>query len=208
MKKNNLLLVVTIVIALLFSACGGSTSIKNNKFLGEFPSLHKKYTQKVSEKEKSAKECTDLEKALKMGVEVKNIKTEMSTEVEKYVKEYSMCKDLPFKALEGRPYVIEKVCVNKASSGNLSVKFDITINQDINGKYGLEKTLFVYYKAIDEEGNGIPGTETVATNFKRQDLKAGLKYEAYGSWGTSDIAKLENFAEIVEMTEEEYKKKQ
>ena len=72
---------------------------------------------------------------------------------------------------------------------------------------GIERTLFVYYKAQDSEGNDIENSTTVATNFGRQDLTAGTTYEAFGSWQSKAVKNMEGFAKVVEITKEEYNQK-
>jgi|LZCG01.1.fsa_nt_gb hypothetical protein len=207
MKKLKIysgLLIFTIVFLV---SCNGGSSTKSNEFLGELPSLEKKYADQLDEKEKEIKECTDLEKAFKLDKEKKLLKEEKEKAIAEYVAAHPLNKDLPFQPLPDTKYTINKVVVNKASSGNLNIKFLITVNEDIKSEYGSIKTnLFIYFKAVDSEGNYIPNSTTVATNFSKTQLVAGAEYEAFGSWQNKATRNMEDFAKVVEITKEEYDK--
>lgn len=211
MKKVRLLPISLLMIAVWLYSCGGSGSgaLVNNEFLGEYPSLEKQYVEKIEAKEQAIKESTDMDESFKLTKELELLKDEREQKVEEHVAANPLeGKELPFEALDGTAYTIKKVSVNKASSGNLNIKFDVTINEDIKSKYGnITKSLFIYYKAVDAQGNDIPNTTTVATNFKSEKMVAGLEYEVFGSWQTKAIINLENFAKVVEVTKEEYDNK-
>lgn len=208
MKNFKFIWIGIVGIALMLGSCGSEPGTTNNKYFGEFPSMEKNYVMKIEEKEKEIKECTDMEKAFELSKELELLEDERKSEIKKYVEANPMTEELPFEALDGTPYTIEKVTVNKASAGNLNIKFSLTINEDIKNKYGsTKKNLFVYYKGIDSQGKDIDGSKTVATNFSRQALTSGLKYEAFGSWQSKATVNMEDFAKVVEITKEEYENK-
>jgi hypothetical protein len=193
-----------IVTMIFLNSCGGS-STKNNEFLGELPSIEKIYEDQLDEKEKEIKECTDNKKANKLKKEKELLKEEKKNAVAEYIATNPLNKDLPFQALDNTSYTIKKVVVDKATAGNLNIKFLITINEEMKNKYGsLKQSLFVYFKALDSEGNHIANSTTVATSFARIDLVAGAEYEALGTWQGDAIRNMEDFAKIVEITKEEY----
>jgi hypothetical protein len=210
MKKQNLaFFAIGIMVAFIFASCGGGGSKgKNNEYLGKFPSIEKQYMEKMEAKEKAIKECTDMKKSFKLHQEAELLKEEWGQKIEEYANANAFDKELPFQALEGKPYTINKILVNRVAKGTLNIKFEITINEDMKNQYGgIEKSLFVYYKAQDSQGNDIENSTTVATNFGRQDLSAGTVYEAFGTWQSKAIKNMEDFAKVVEITKEEYDRK-
>ena len=192
---------------IFLNSCGGGSSTKNNEFLGKLPSIEKNYTNQLDKKEKEIEECTDIGDAFKLEKEKKLLKKEKRDAIGEYVAAHPLNKDLPFQSLPYTKYTIEKVVVNKASSSNLNIKFVITINEDIKTDYGpVSKRLFVFFKALDSKGNYISKSKTVATNFSKIKLVAGAEYEAFSSWQNEATRNMEDFAKIIEITEEEYEK--
>jgi len=111
--------------------------------------------------------------AFKLGKELKLLEEEEKTKMKEYVSANSFNKPLPFKALDSSvdssAYTIKKITINNAS--NLNIKFSVTINEDIKNKWGgIEKNLFLYYKALDSQGKDIENSKTVAANFARKEL--------------------------------------
>ncbi len=210
MKKSFLTLsgLATIVVFLLTSCGGGGGSTTTtNEYLGKLPALEKKYYEKITEIKQEIKESSDLKGAFELSKKQEALQEERDKKIDEYIASNPLTKPLPFEALSGTPYTIKEVTVNKASAGNLNIKFSVTIDEDMKNKYGgIEKTLFIYYKAVDSQGTDIPDSKTVATNFKRIELKKGVEYEAFGSWQSDEVSKMEDFAKIVEITKEEYNK--
>ncbi|MEA1972305.1 MAG: hypothetical protein U9N34_03300 [Candidatus Cloacimonadota bacterium] len=208
MKKHIVVLIGLATFFFSFISCGNQPSGNQNQYLGEIPSIEKQYYSKIEEKEESLKKCTDLKKAYKLDKEMKLLEEERKTKIKEYVSANPFTKPLPFKGLSGTAYTINDVTIRKASAGNLNLKFSATINEDMKNKYGgFEKYLFIYFKGVDSKGKTIEKSITVATNFKTEPLKAGLEYEAFGSWQTKALIHMEDFAKIVEITREEYDKK-
>jgi hypothetical protein len=208
MKKSIFSLFIAALFVFMLNSCGGGLGSHNNEYLGEIPSIEKNYYTEIDAKEKEMEESTDMEDSYALSKEIKLLEKELKTKVEKYVSANPLTKPLPFEAMDGMPYTVNEIKVNKAQAGNLNIKFSITINKDMKNKYGgMEKSLFTYYKAVDSEGKDIPNSATVATNFKRTPLKAGLEYEVFGSWQSDATMNMEDFAKVVQITKEEYDKK-
>jgi len=203
--KIKLLLIIAFIVSQLIS-CGETESNDiSNEFLDKLPSMEKKYYTLIDLKEKEIKKSTDMDESFKLGKELKLLEEEKKEAITEYVAAHPLKKDLPFQPLPDTKYTIKKVVVNKASSSNLNIKFSLTINEDIKGKYGsASKNLFIYFKAIDSKGNYIPKSTTVATNFKSIKLVAGTEYEAFGSWQNKATRNMEDFAEINEVTRDEW----
>lgn len=201
MKK--LIISALAIAVLLLTSCSGGGGVSNNEFLGEFPSITKKYQQQIDQKEKEQKECTNMEKAIKLGKELKLLKDESKEKIQEYLNTAQLKgTELPVNAISGIPYTINKAEINIVEPGKLIVKFTIKINEDIRNS-----PLFVYYKALDSKGNEIPGSKTTAMALKEK-LKAGTVCEASGGgWYSSVIANLEDFGKIQQITKEEFNKK-
>ena len=58
-----------------------------------------------------------MEKAFKLQKEAELLEEEWETKVDEYVAANPLDKALPFEALEGSPYTIKEITVNKASQG-------------------------------------------------------------------------------------------
>lgn len=203
--KIKLLLIITFVVFQLTSCVETPSNDISNKYLGKLPSLEKKYSALIDKKEIERKNSTDMEESFKLGKEHQLLAEEKKKVINEYVAAHPLNKDLPIQTLPDTKYTIKKVVVNKASSGNLNIKFLITINEDIKGKYGsLSKNLFIYFKALDSKGNYIHQSTTVATNFKNIKLVAGAEYEAFGSWQNRSTKNMEDFAKIVEVLRKEW----
>jgi len=206
MKTNRSLFVIIAFVVFQLISCSETVSNDiSNKYLGKLPSLEKKYYTLIDKKEKEVKNSTDLEENFKLMKELKLLEEEKKKAINEYVSAHPLNKDLPFQPLLDTKYTIGKVVVNKASSSNLNIKFLMTINEDIKGKYGsASKSLFIYFKALDSKGNYIHQSTTVATNFKNTKLVAGTEYEAFGSWQNRATRNMEDFAKIVEVTRKEW----
>lgn len=192
-------------------SCGGGSSSKNNKFFGKVPSMVKDYMTKMNEKEEKAESSTKMEEAFKFAKEAENLKKEMESKVEELVANSSLVgTEIPFQTLsDDSDYEVAKVILDNLSANYLKLKFTVQIKNDIKNEYGgIEKTLFIYFKAVDSKGVDIPQSKTVAVNFgRRTELKANTELEISGGWNGSDIAQMENFAKLIEITKEEYDKK-
>lgn len=208
MKK--LRLIFSSVVAVLFlMACGGGSSTVDNKYLGEYPSMVKNYKNSMEQKKKELKECTDMQKAFKLSKEHDLQEEEGEAKIKEYIESHTIKNaELPFEAKENPNFTITKVLVNKVYAKSIILQFKLKIKQDIKNNYGgIEKRIFLYYKAVDKDGNTIAKTKTVATNFKRIELKAGIDYEVFGTWNSNGIANLEYFAKVVQISKQEYKEK-
>ena len=85
MKKYYFMTLSNLLIFGLIS-CGQGMKTTKNEFLGEIPSIDKYYSGKLDEKEKELKECTNMDKALKLDNESKAIKEEWVTKLKEYPK--------------------------------------------------------------------------------------------------------------------------
>jgi hypothetical protein len=210
MKTNLKTCVFITFVAILISGCGGSgggLSSVNNDFLNNLPSIAKDYEAKVEAKEEAIHKNTSIEDAFKLEKELDLLKEEWAAKIKETAAAKPITKPLPFDALADMPYTVNQVTVKTANKSNLSLEFDITVNQDIKSKYGsFEKNLFIYFTAVDKQGNEIPKTTSVAVNYDRGEMKAGLNLKASGQLGP--LANLENFAKLKLISKEAYDENQ
>ncbi len=166
---KNLIISALAMAVLLLASCGSGGS--NNEFLGEFPSMTKKYLQQIDQKEKAVKECTDWDEAFKLGKELELLKDKSKEKTQEYLDAKQLKGTvLPFNTISGLPYTINKAEINIAEPGMLMVKFTIKINEDIKNT-----PLFVYYKALDSKGNEISGSKTTAIWLRPYPYHSGLQ---------------------------------
>lgn len=207
MKKTTQLFISAIIAVVVISSCGGGAKTIKNEFLGEIPSIEKNYMEKLDKKEQELKESKDLNKAFKISKEVDEVKEEWKQKVEEAFKAGLPSETLPFEPLKNTHYTVDRVTVTSASRGSMSLAFHVTINEDVKNEWDIvEKSLFIYFKAVDKDGNDIENSKTVAVNFTREDMTAGKKAELSGVWQSKAIANMEYFAAVKEITKEEYEK--
>jgi len=201
--------VIALLAAILISSCGGSGagfSSSSNEYLNYLPSIAKDYTQKIEDKEKAIHENTSLDNAFKLEKELDLLKEEWAAKIKESNTANPLTKPLPFDALPDMPYTINKIRIDndKVYKANITMVFDVIINKDIKNTYGsFEKSMFVYYTALDKKGDEIPRTASVAAAYSnRAELKAGVNLNL--SAQLSPLANLEDFAKIKIITKEEY----
>ncbi len=200
---------ITACAAALIYSCGGSGggfSSSSNDYLNYLPSIANNYEQQIEAKKKAIHDNTSIEDAFKLDKELDLLKEEWDAKIKESNISDPITKPLPFEALPDMPYTINQVTIDKEKvyKANITMNFDVTIKQDIKNEYGnFVKTLFVYYTAMDKSGTLIPGVVSVGMNMKPEELKAGLKCLVSAQLGP--LAKLEDFAKIKIITNEEYK---
>ena len=193
----------------LFSQCGSnsgnSSRIASNEFLNTIPSTAKNYAVKVEAKEKAIHECTNFDETFKLEKELELLKEEWIANIKEIKNASPITKPLLFDELTDAPFQIIRITVDNENinRNNLKMIFDIEIKNDIKNEFGgFEKTLFIYYVAINSQGNPISESCSVATLFKREELKAGLKLQVYGQ--LSPLENMEDFAKLKIITRSEY----
>ena len=199
MKKTiTLLSLVILTTVVLIQSCGGHFT--NNEYLGELPSLAKKYQNKIADKEEAIKKCTDMQETFKLDKENLILHEKYEEEVKEFAKMNDLTdKSIPFEGLKDQAFVVESVKVKDVNTYGLNLAFNLDIKKDIK-----ERNLFFYFKAVDGEGADIQNSKAVAMT-ARIPLTAGVKCEAIGTWKIlKTVAGMENFAKLVEITQEEY----
>lgn len=205
MKQALTILLSGCFLLVVNTGCSSEPETLTNPYLGDIPSLEKQYVEKIEAKEADIKSNKDLDTAFKLAKELEELKDAYKAAIEAHATTHPLTTPLPFQPLSDTPYTIREIVVNRASAGNLNLKFTVDINADLKNKYGSpEKMLFIYFKAVDSQGNDIPKSITVATNARTTPLTAGTVYEAFGSWQSKSLRHMEDFARVVEVTREDY----
>lgn len=204
MKKNYLFLIVIAILACFMASCGGNSEkkTKSNGLLGDVPSIMNDYQGKIDEKEKAVKECTDLEKAFKLGKELELLEDEYKAKMTEYVAGANLCKtEVPFEPVTNEAFTASKAIIDTIlPNGHVNFAFTAKINETFKPQ---RYTPFLYFKFKDSQGNDIPEAKTVASKF-RFDATPGLEIILTGGMKADKIV---NFAKIVEITKEEYEMK-
>jgi len=207
--ESKLFSTILISFSILFlSSCGGDNSkVQTNEFLGEIPSLEKSYYEKMEQKEKEIKENKDINNAYKLSKEKDLLKDEWDTKIKESIAVKPLNKPLPFDNLDNENFKITEIKADKASRGYLNLQFNVNIDQDIKNEFGnFSKDIFVYFKAVDNQGKDIADSYSVAYVTKREEMKAGKTVTATGGWKNSALRNMENFAKIKIITKDEYEK--
>ncbi|MDY0103437.1 MAG: hypothetical protein RBS07_10900 [Lentimicrobium sp.] len=210
MKPKSICLLLA---AIFFSGCNtnpDSSSGKDytkNEFLGEVPSINKKYKQKIDEKIFEIKECTDPDKSLKLRKEFEQLKAERDELIEKSFAE-CLLKPVPFEPIENVPYTISGIKISKASNVWLNVIFSVKTTEAVTeyAKKEIISYLYAYYNLIDKDGNVIANKKYVARN-EFDQLKPDMEIELVDKWLISDLDDMGDFVKIRLITKEEYEDK-
>jgi len=128
---------------------------------------------------------------------------EMEQEIDDYLNKNPIKEPLPFEPLHETLYTIGEIAVAKTQANSLKLDFPISIDEDIEGTHRLT----LYFKALDQEGNDIEDSKSVAGGMGRPSLKAGSTFVVSGYWQNKTLRNMADFAKIVEISREEYNKK-
>ncbi|MFK5879460.1 MAG: hypothetical protein QM478_08180 [Flavobacteriaceae bacterium] len=211
MKAQIINTTVLILLAILLTYCTNNNEkyiLVNNQYLNYLPSIAKKYTLICNNKEKELNKCIDVNEAYRLDKELNLLEREWGNKINLSNNANPLTKPLPITTLTNISYNINQITVvhNKVYKTNITIKFDITITEDFKNAYGgFQKNIFIYYKAVDNKGNEIAKTTSIATSFNNTDLKSGVTFSILGQLGP--LAQLENFATLQLISQEEYNKK-
>ncbi len=203
MKTFNLTMTICLV-SLLFTSCGGrgSDSISTNEHLGDLPSIAKNYITKIEAKEEAIKQNTNMDKAFKLDKELNILKDEAENSVKDYIANNPI-NNLPFEQKGDDPFTITDISVSQKYNSTpniLGLIAKVTITKDVS------KTMFLFIKAIDKEGNQInKKIGVLATGmFSKKSFEVNKEVELIG--GIERTADLVNFEKFVFVSREEYNK--
>jgi len=213
--KQKSLFVCLLFIAFILSGCNtnpGSSSGKDyskNEFLGEVPSINKEFKQKIDEKIVEIKECTDLDKSIKLREEFEQLKATRDELIEKSFAE-CLLKPVPFEPIENVPYTINGIKISKASDGiSLKVTFTVKTTEAVTeyAKKEIISYLYAWYSPIDNKGNVIANKKYLARNERFVDLRPDMEIELVSTWSIGLLDDMGDFAKIRLITKEEYEAK-
>ncbi|MFK5856840.1 MAG: hypothetical protein QM503_11960 [Bacteroidota bacterium] len=200
MKKTfmSFCLIITVVIAtFLLSNCSGGNSSKN-EYLSSLPGIAKNYSEKIKNLEKEIEESTDMEKALKLDKQRKDMRKEAEQAIEEFLLNNPIT-DVPFEQEADYQFTINKVWVESSTPKRINYRANVTITEDILNDYGnppgFKKNFFAYVIAVDKEGNALTRKKGTFMNATKKPFKANIEVEIYGSLdGPADLV---NFEKLV-----------
>lgn len=181
--------------------------VENNAYLNRLPSIAKKYSLMLNAKESELNKCIDIQEAYRLDKEFSLIKKEWNIRIKESNSSNPITKSLPYISLTDADYIVNQITVvpDKIYMSHITIQFDITITKNIKNDYGgFQKSLFIYYQAVDNKGKTIPKTSSLGTNFKQVELKAGFTFSISGQLGPLD--QLQNFKTIKLISQNEYNK--
>ena len=206
MKKSIILFRIaflTVLSTFLFVGCGGGgEKIVANEYLGDLPSIAKNYTDKMEAKEQELKVNTDFEKAFKLAKEEELLEEEAESSIKDYIANNPI-NNLPFEQKGDDPFTITDVSVSQKYNSTpkiLGLIAKVTLTKDVS------KTMFLYIKAVDKEGNQINKRMGVLATgmFSKKSFGVNKEVELIG--GIERTADLVNFEKFVFVSREEYNK--
>ncbi len=180
--------------AFLVSSCGGG-SVSTNEQLSNLPGMTKKYGEQIKDMKQEIKNCTDVEKAMKLDNEMKELKKEAEKTIDEYLVKNPIT-DVPFEQKADYQFKINKVWVEGSSISRINYRAKVTITEDIVGDYGnppsFKKNFFAYAIAVDKEGKSLTKNYGVFMNAGKKPFKANMEVEIYGSLdGPADLVNFE-----------------
>jgi hypothetical protein len=190
MRTNILILVGFVTIMFLLAGCGGGTI--NNEYLGKLPGIAKKYAEKIDEKKKNLKECTDMQKSFELNREIELLGDEADKSIAEYMASNPI-PDVPFEQKADYQFKIKELSIENASDSRIHLKAKVTITEDIKSKWGgFEKNFFAFVQAVDKEGKSLTRQHGVMMNYSKGPFKAGMEVEMSGSIdGPADLVTFE-----------------
>lgn len=190
-------------MVLLAVSCS-SDNVKSNAILGDFVKMEIEFNNEIRSLEEKLQTAEKMDDLIKYGNRIEQLKKEKEKQMDEYVASNPFPDTLPLKRLyDDERYHIQNVSIVAARNGVLNIIFHIDILEDMR-----DKPLFpVYFKAIDSNGSDIPNSKTVAASFERVVLDKGAIYKPSGGWRSKAIEGMENFAKVVQISEEEYNTK-
>ena len=227
-RTLKMLTLLAAVAVLPLAGCGKDPDsptgkkMKENAVLGKLPALEAYYAeasaQKRQEFDEAKKDLSNTERIAKLSEEFVALEKEWGAKIADYVKSAGIVgRQVPFTALEDRPYTIEGVILKYARKGDVIFEVSLKLNKDLTDreikdeaiKRGFREDIIrTRFKAVDADGKTIEGSKkALASGFKKDELTEGKTWTVSYSVGTAQIINMGDFAKIVEITHEEYQQK-
>lgn len=201
--KTSILFVAVGLTAVLFTACSGER-VKSNPILGDFVKMEITYNNEIRSNEERVQNAQKMDDLIKYGNRIEQLEKEKKEKMDEYIATNPFPDTLPLQRLyDDERYHIDHVSISYASAGVLNIEFYITILEEMR-----DKPMFpIYFKAVDKNGEDIPNSKTVAVSFQRVTMDKDAIYKPGGGWRKNAIEEMENFAKVVQISEEEYEMK-
>lgn len=199
-----------------------ATSGPSNPYVKNLPQLERARVEEAKQLQQELRQllATDLEKGEAFRLQVKEKARLWDEKISEYVGTSLAGQTIPLKPLEGRPYAFDDLTIvyytgaEKLPFNALRTKITARLTQDLTGDsanvtdFILARNFYVYVKAVDLDGNDIPGIKALSPSSTRGiELVENATFEFYFNMGPRDIVQLDNFGGFVEITRDEYNAK-
>lgn len=202
MKTKSSILILFVAIGFMLSSCGDG-GMKENTYLGQLPSISKKYQDKEEALEEKAKKSTDIENAFKYSQEAKLADDEGDKAIEEYLATNTFEMPIPFDINAESKYEILSLNIENANMTRVNLILTVKLKEDIKSEYGnFKKNIFAYIKAIDKSGSMLGKPGVMMFTYRGEKPEAGTEATLKGSVG--NLREFEEFDKIVLLTKEEY----
>ncbi len=190
MRTNIIIPIAFVTIMFFYAGCGSGTI--NNESLGKLPGIAKMYAEKIHEKEKDLKECTDMKISFKLNREIELLGDEAHKSIAEYLSSNPI-HHVPFEQDADYRFKIKELAIENASNSRIHLKAKVTVTEDIKNKWGgFEKSFFAFVQAVDKEGKSLTRRHGVMMNYGRGPFKTGMEVEMSGSIdGPADLVTFE-----------------
>ncbi len=204
--------IFSLILVVFMSSCGGGagTKIVDNAYLGKLPSMAKEYVvyqseikEKIDELGKEANDAESPEKLWEKAAKLDNEKKEYAKTCEQKIIDYLKTntlagKTLPFEQAACQDlFTMKEIKITEASEGSAKYNELGRINIDfIFEPKAVKKGTALYYKVVDENGAILYHSSSYISDPKDGRTNSGFS--------GPKLAKMEDFAKIIIIDEEEY----
>lgn len=165
---------ILLFILLSLFILNGCESYKRHSYLGESPSIAKKYFDKIDNLHKELLSTTDTEKGSKILNQIAKLKAEADEELKNYFSSFKMSVTIPFsQEVNYDIYKIQSIEVEKIRFNEIEMKAVIT------SKIDSKNPVFTYLRFVDEKGKELPGWVLFLSPF---DVRKEQTYSTSGTY--------------------------
>lgn len=190
----------------------------SNPYVKNLPQLERASVEEAKQLKQELRQllATDLEKGEAFRLQTLEKARLWDEKISQYVSTNLAGQTLPLKPLEGRPYAFDDWVIVDFPKGPdtlnlLRTKTTIRLTQDLTGDaadvkdFMMGRSIAIYVKAIDLDGNEIPDMKIPSSlSANRAEMVEGKTFEFYFNMRSRDVVRLDNFGGFVEITRDEY----
>lgn len=203
------------------SAKAAPGSGPSNPYVKDLPQLERASVEEGKQLQQQFRQivATDLEKGEAFRLQTVEKARLWGEKISQYVTTNLAGQTIPLKPLEGRPYAFDDWVIVDFPKGPdtlnlLRTKTTLRLTQDLTDQsadvkdFMMGRSIAIYVKAIDLDGNEIPDMKKPSSlSVNRADMVEGKTFELYFNMRSRDVVRLDNFGGFVEITRDEYNAK-